>query len=166
MRTSRAVVAGVLAWVVVAGLGSAVTWAVISRAGDDLRPEQALPSSTPSDGRTQPPTPRPTRTSPLGTTSPTTAPPDPATQTPEPVDEPVRNTWQGLGGVVVVECRGAAVSLIGAQPESGFSIRVNDRGPQRVEVEFEATGERDAKSRVRSSCQGGAPEFEVDTDSD
>ncbi len=41
---------------------------------------------------------------------------------------------------------------------------VNDTGPQRVEVEFEGSGENDAETRVRAECVNGEPSFDVDTD--
>ena len=66
--------------------------------------------------------------------------------------------------MVVVVCRGAAAELGPTRPDTGFMTEVNDTGPQRVEVEFEGSGENDAETRVRASCVDGEPSFEVDTD--
>lgn len=66
---------------------------------------------------------------------------------------------------MTVECRGAAASLVSAIPDSGFGVEIDKRGPDRVEVEFEGRGENDARSRIGSSCVGGAPRFATDIDS-
>ncbi|MBS45935.1 MAG: hypothetical protein CMH83_22735 [Nocardioides sp.] len=78
----------------------------------------------------------------------------------------MRRTWTGSAGVVTVECRGAAASLVGAQPSAdGYYVEVKDRGPGRVEVEFEGRGDEDgAETRVRAECVGGTPTFEVRSD--
>lgn len=55
------------------------------------------------------------------------------------------------------------MSLDSAQPDSGFTIEVHERGPQRVEVRFEGRDDGD-ESRFRATCGSGAPVFEVDTD--
>jgi hypothetical protein len=157
VRFSRAAAVSMLAWLVVAGVGSTVAWAVISRAGQDLRNGPALPSGTPTSSESRP---APTSTTSNPRSSPTGRPSPPVT----PAEQPVRRTWQGLGGLVVVQCTGGVALLGGAQADSGFSVEVKESGPRRVEVEFEGTGENDAKSRVRATCAGGTPVFETDTD--
>jgi len=135
MRVSRPILVAVAAWLVVVAVGSTLVWAVISRAGDGVVSADSPASSAQPTGS---PTTRPTIT---------------------------RRTWQGVGGTVAVTCRGTSVSLDSAQPDSGFTIEVHERGPQRVEVRFEGRDdESDDKSRVRAGCAGGLPVFEVDTD--
>jgi hypothetical protein len=167
MRVSRSVLVAVAAWVLVVALGSTLVWAVISRAGDGVvtadSPTSADPT-TETTGPTQRPTTRPTITDDPTSDDPTSEPP-PATGSTAPpaATTAVRRSWQGLGGTVTVTCRGAAVSLDSAQPDSGFTIEVHERGPERVEVRFEGRGEEDdSKSRVRATCRAGVPVFEVD----
>ena len=51
----------------------------------------------------------------------------------------------------------------GAQPNSGWSIDVDSRGPKEVRIDFE-NGER--RTRVQSECVGGTPRFDVDQGDD
>lgn len=171
MRVSRPVLAAVAAWVLVVAVGSTLVWAVISRAGDGVvSTDGPAPSSSGSEvGRSATVAGRPTisagpTTGP--TTAPTTAPTTgPTTPSSSPPGEPVRRTWQGVGGTVTVLCTGGAAGLDSALPEGGFSVEVHDRGPERVEVRFEEQdGER--RSRVRATCVAGTPRFDVDVDTD
>jgi hypothetical protein len=75
----------------------------------------------------------------------------------------VTRSWQGSAGVVTVECHGPDISLKGAQPNSGWSIDVDRRGPDEVRVDFE-NGER--RTRVQAECVGGTPRFDVDQGDD
>ena len=60
-----------------------------------------------------------------------------------------------------MECHGATISLKGAQPNSGWSIDIDERGPEEVRIDFDKTnGER--RTRVQSECVGGTPRFDVD----
>lgn len=164
MNPRRVVVAAAAAWLVVVVVGSVLAWAVISRAGEEVSGDTTdIPSTTrsgPSD---------PTRS-----TGPTDDPSSPSSSDPtssastsaSPGGKPVQRTWQGLGGFVVAECRGAAAGLIGAQADSGFVVEVKDRGPEHVDVEFEGQGDSQQESRVRAECVDGVPLFEVDTDTD
>jgi hypothetical protein len=46
-------------------------------------------------------------------------------------------------------------------------VEVKDRGPERVEAEFEGRGEQEgAETRVRAECVSGVPEFEERAESD
>jgi hypothetical protein len=49
-----------------------------------------------------------------------------------------RHTYDLVGGTVSVEVGDGTVVLVGASPKSGFSVRVENAGPQRVEVSFES----------------------------
>jgi hypothetical protein len=135
---------------------------------------QGRPSSTPNSGPTSPaptagagpgtapgpgPGPGPAPSSSPNNPPPTSSPPPPqSTQSPA-----VRRTWQGSAGAVTVECRGATISLKGAQPNSGWSIDIDERGPEEVRVDFDS-GER--RTRVQSACVGGSPRFDVDSGDD
>jgi hypothetical protein len=131
------------------------------------------PSSTPNSG---PPPPAPTSAGagpgptpgpgPGPSSSPNNPPPSSSPPPPQSTqDQGVRRTWQGSSGVVTVECRGATISLEGAQPNSGWSIEVEERGPEEVRVDFESD-DGDRRTRVQSECVGGTPRFEVDREDD
>ena len=126
-------------------------------------------SGTPNSGPTQPaptsagagPGPGPGPSSPPNNPPSSSAPPPPKpTQ-----DSGVRRSWQGSAGVVTVECRGATISLKGAQPNSGWSIEINERGPEEVRIDFESN-DGDRRTRVQSECVGGTPRFDVDQGDD
>jgi hypothetical protein len=121
-------------------------------------------SGTPNSGPTQP---APTSTGagpgpgpgPAPSSAPNNPPPPTSPPPPKPTqDSGVRRSWQGSAGVVTVECRGATISLKGAQPNSGWSIDIDERGPEEVRVDFDS-GER--RTRVHSECVGGTPRFDV-----
>ena len=155
VRPSRSLATGIAVWVLVVALGSALVWVVISRAGDGVVSSQApITSATdePEPGRTPKPS-----------TSPGTTPSDSA----EPAtSDPVRRTWQGVGGQVTVSCQGSAASFVNAIPDSGFVFEIDDRGPDRVRVEFERDADDDQRSRIEVSCVDGTPRFEPEVDFD
>jgi len=162
VRASRSTVLGAAAWVAVVLVCSTLVWTVISRAGEGVTSDEpsargSTTSAPRESGTSAPPSP----------TSPTTTRGTPSTPS-QPEDPPtpsaVERTWSGAGGVVVVVCRGAAAELGQALPDNGFSVEVDDTGPDRVEVEFEGQGDNDAKTRVRARCVNGEPTFEVDAD--
>jgi cytoskeletal protein RodZ len=167
-RRPRPVLVGGLLWVLVVAAGSALVWVVISRAGQEVGSGAAVapppatastssPTARASRSPSVSPTPRASRSSPA---SPTAGRP-----TEDGATAPVRRTWSGAAGVVTVQCRGAAVSLVGAQPSAdGYAVDVEDRGPERVEVELQQAGEDGAETRVRARCAGGSPVFDVELD--
>lgn len=140
-------------------------------------PSKPKPSSgTPSSG-TQAPT-SPPATGPAPSPGPGPAPgsgpksspnsPPPSSSPPPPKassaqDSGVRRSWQGSAGVVTVECQGPSISLQGAQPNSGWSIDVDSRGPKEVRVDFDNDERR---TRVHAECVGGTPRFDVDQGDD
>lgn len=92
--------------------------------------------------------------------------PPPSSSPPPPKstqDSGVTRSWQGSAGVVTVECRGPNISLKGAQPNSGWSIDVDSRGPDEVRVDFDNDERR---TRVQAECVGGTPRFDVDQGDD
>ena len=52
----------------------------------------------------------------------------------------------------------------GGQPDNGYRIEVDKRGPDEVRVEFEGQGDSDGRTEVRAECQGGVPVFDVEVD--
>ncbi|MET0830909.1 MAG: hypothetical protein ABWY62_00900 [Acidimicrobiia bacterium] len=94
-----------------------------------------------------------TSTSNGGTTSTTEDP------TPEPTSTA---TYNLVGGWVTIAYGPGVVELVGAAPNSGFSIDIKENGPDRVEVEFES---EDHESRVRADeTSGGTPELRIEED--
>jgi hypothetical protein len=131
------------------------------------------PSSTPSSGPAPPaptsggagpgPAPGPGPSSSPNNPPPASSPPPPQPSNPSQQHQGVRRSWQGSAGVVTVECRGASISLQGAQPNTGWSIDIDERGPEEVRVDFDS-GER--RTRVQAQCVGGSPRFSVDQGDD
>ncbi|GAA1139494.1 hypothetical protein [Nocardioides aquiterrae] len=148
MSSPRAAVSAVVAWLVVVAVGSTVVWLVISRAGDGISPA-ATPGIAPTTTQptTQPATDRPTSHSSSGPT-------------------PQRRTWQGVGGLVTVECRGATISLVARSADVGFVVEPEKRGPDEVRVVFEGQGDEGRETSVRARCEDGVPVFEADTNGD
>ena len=172
MNVPRPVLTYAAIWVGVVLVCSTLVWAVISRAGEGVTSGQApeRSASTSSPRVTGLPSTAPTISpSASPTTSPTSPPPTEPTSAPTssaspPAPTAVERTWSGVGGVVVVVCRGTAAGLNSATPDDGFVVEVDDTGPGRVEVEFEGQGDSDARTRVRAECVNGEPLFDVDSD--
>jgi hypothetical protein len=178
MTRNRNLLLGLLVWVAVVTAGATLVWTVISDAGAGVAGELPTPPATPASGQgpssrpsqtpsdtaspsgTAPSGTAPSGTAPSGTGTPSPSPPaSSSTSDPQPPDPgPVRRTWQGAAGVVVAECRGGAIGLVGAQPASGWSVEVDDTGPDDLRVEFE---NGDARVRVEASCVDGTPSFAV-----
>jgi len=187
-QTSRSLPFIVLAWLAVVMAGSALVWTVISRAGSEVgdptedarvsAPGPTTQSARPSAHPTKTPAPTSTRSttpsvSPSATPHQTTS--SEPTHSAEPSEEPhttpsatqeaaVRRTWQGTGGILVVECTGSTIRLVGTQPDSGFHVEVDERGPDRVRVQFESLAEGGPDTDVRSECRGGTPVFSEQDD--
>jgi hypothetical protein len=161
VRASRFTVIFTATWLAVVVVCSTLVWAVISRAGEGVTsgetPERSESTSSPRNTGT--PSTAPTISP---STAPNSSPPSPGETPPTPTA--VERTWSGVGGVVVVVCRGTAAELRAATPDDGFAVEVDDTGPDRVEVEFEGRGDSDARTRVRVECVEGEPSFEVDAD--
>ena len=148
MSSTRTVVSAVVAWLVVVAVGSTVVWLVISRAGDGI-----APAATPSIAPTA--TPSPTKAA--------TDRPSPSASSGPAVE---RRTWQGAGGLVTVECRGATISLVSTSADAGFVVEPESRGPDEVRVGFEGQGDEGRDTSVRAHCEGGTPVFEAQTNDD
>jgi hypothetical protein len=71
-----------------------------------------------------------------------------------------------VGGALVVECRGTVIRMVAAQPDRGFAVEVDDRGPHQVKVEFVGRGGEDRESHVEAECEAGTPKFSAEADED
>jgi hypothetical protein len=174
----RRVLALVAAWAAVVVAVSAVAWSVIGSAGEGVLtsgqpsslPSAGVPADTPSGTASGTPSGTPSGTSgtsgetpdgtPAGTPSRS---PDAATPTDRPPESGVRS-WQGAAGTVTARCTGAGIEVVSARPNDGWRVEVDGHGPEEVEVEFEATGDRDGRTKVEGRCVGGTPRFEVELD--
>ncbi len=154
---------GALVWVVVVAAGATLVWTVISHAGAGVAGELPTTTVTSSASASAGPKDRPSRTASARPSS--SAPGTPGTPgtsgTPQPAG-PRQHTWQGDAGRVVAECQGDAISLVGAQAASGWSVDPDETGPEKLRVEFENSD--DGRVRVEASCVGGAPAFTVGTE--
>lgn len=73
--------------------------------------------------------------------------------------------WKTVTGVgsVAVSVSGNTVAFVAAQPVAPFGVSVEESGPERVEVKFEA---EDVEWRVRAEAEGGVVRWEVESDDD
>ncbi len=156
MITTRSVLSAILAWLAVVAVGSMMVWAVISGVGDDLAPsadpglaDSASGIASRSASPTSPPS------SPL-------SPPSPSGTGGSSSAAPRRQTWQGPGGFITVECRGSDASLVARSADAGFTVEQNSLGPEEVKVGFEGQGDEDRETEVTARCVDGSPDFEVD----
>ena len=176
-------------WVVVVAAGSWLVWTVIATVGEDAGADLAVPARTePGDAGVGPgdeatpsapregPSATPTRESvPTTDTEPTAAPrptePRPSEQRPsEPTSAagPTTRTltWSGAAGTVTTRCTGSRIELAGASASAdGYVVEVDDRGPDRVRVEFEGRGDETVpETRVEAHCAAGRPSYDVTTE--
>ena len=182
----RAVLTGVLAWVLVVAVASGVTWAVIEGAGQNLlagedpvaetqpvpaaaasesvRPSQ--PSASPSRHRRPRPVasgkPRAAEASPTPVPSRPASTASPPPRTSDSGDKGVERTWEGPPGLVTVRCDGFRTTLLSATPSNGYRVEV-DRGAVRIKVHFESASR---EYKVEARCAGGVPRFAVEAGSE
>ncbi len=83
--------------------------------------------------------------------------------TEDPTPDPTATaTYNLVGGWVTITYGPGVVELVGAAPNSGFSIEIKENGPDRVEVEFEGD---EQESRFRADeTSGGTPELRIEED--
>jgi cytoskeletal protein RodZ len=72
------------------------------------------------------------------TTSATTTTTRPPTTTTAPPTTPITTTHDLVGGSVTITAASPNVSLVGAVPSSGFTVKVENAGPSEVRVEFDS----------------------------
>ncbi len=72
------------------------------------------------------------------TTSAATTTTRPPTTTTAPPPKPITTTYNLVGGSVTITAASPNVSLVGAVPSSGFTVKVENAGPSEVRVEFDS----------------------------
>ncbi len=141
MRRRLPVMIWASVWVIVVAVSATSVWLVIERAGARVT-SQAAPQL------------------PVGTVAATPRPdPSPAT-TATPGPAAVQGSWNGPGGRVTATCRSREIRLNAAVPADGFTVEIENRGPETLEVELhQSRGDREFK--VRGVCRAGGPVFTV-----
>jgi hypothetical protein len=180
MRTARPSSSRLLlvlfTWLVGVGVATAVGLGALRMIGDRVTDQATQPLSERAvdsaaagasdvDGQTRGPVSLP-RAGDLATASPTnsskSAPPGKssprASSSPQPPSEQVRS-FHTSGGIVVASCVGGRVVLRYAVPQDGYRSDVSNRGPERVEVEFEGSTHH---SHISISCTAGVPTSTVE----
>ena len=130
-------------------------------------PPEVPTTATPASGTTttgtgvtsSPPTPT---TSTPGTTATTTPGPSTTTtagDTSTTAPSSGISAHQMIGGSVVIESGGGQVRLVSASPRPGFSVEVDDDGPEKVDVEFRR---EDHESRFTAGWEDGRARVRID----
>jgi hypothetical protein len=130
---------------------------------------------TPTPTSTSTPTPTTTSPSPVpaatpvpsdgaGTSSPTTHPtttasaPPPQSTTASAGASRVARTWAVNGGTVAAACTGAAITLLYATPQDGWTVDIGATGPDHLSVELKGP---DRETQVKAVCVAGVPQQTV-----
>ena len=159
------VITGLVVWRAVAVLDDGTRTDVLTGAQVSGLLQSATPTATNASGSsvtipaapsesttTAAPSPPSTTHTSATTTSPKTS--VPTTKPPTVTPTPVVRTWTTAGGVASVACTGPAISLLSASPQDGWRVKIEERGPDRVKLEF-VMGEREVK--LTATCVGDVP---------
>lgn len=153
-------VGGVVAWSLVVVLGAGGSWYAIDQAGGAVAPDATTLSPAdlaPSPGPVPPASSTPTSPATVPTQKPTRGATQGASGRPTATASAAPPaTWSGPAGVVVASCTGGVLRFESAQPADGWRVERDDDGD--VNVTFER-GEQEV--RVRATCSGGTPQFDV-----
>ncbi len=182
----RRIVWVVAAWLLVVATGSWLVWTVISGVGEERRPGLAVPDRPGGTGGLSPGDGSPEPASTAGTAVPEPGGSSSASASPSPSTSPSRSTpsasarpgataggatartltWTGAAGVVTTRCTGSRIELVGASASAdGYVVEVDDRGPDRVRVEFEGRGDETVpETRVEARCVAGRPSYDVSSE--
>lgn len=170
------------AWVVAVAVATVLTWQIVGLADSQVgeAPIAVAPSLATSLSGSPSTTTGPASPSTTGDPAPTTAPStDPTSQTSATTSTTASSTspstsstsptspdesWSlrtitTAGGVVVVRYRTGETLLQAATPTPGFSVEVDDAGPDRVRVDFESES---SDFRVEARWGDGALVVDVD----
>ncbi|HUU61731.1 MAG TPA: hypothetical protein VMX37_05045 [Acidimicrobiia bacterium] len=163
----RALLFGVL-WLVATAVTGAVAWGAVRLAGEQtaeqaVQPMSALQVEALSASSTTGADP-PSTTLPAATTSAVSSTTRPATTGPTAAvsatfPAPSVAARQTRGGTVVVSLQAGQLSLVSAVPAPGYSVEVEDSGPEQVVVAFEGAG--DDEVEVQAVVSEGQVVFEV-----
>lgn len=134
-----------------------------SSGGPSSTPDSTSPSTTGDSAPTTAQSPDPTSrasttTSPTESSSPSTS-STTSTSPTTPVETWSIRTITTTGGVVVVRYRTGETMLQAATPAPGFSVEVEDDGPDRVKVDFESESD---EFRVEARWEGDTLVVDVD----
>jgi hypothetical protein len=137
----------------------AATTATELPAADTSTTTTTTTTTAPTVTTTSPPNPPPTTTTTTAPTVTTTNPPPATTTTTAPPPSSEIRSYDLVGGSVTVEIGSTDVHLAGASPKAGFSMDVEDNGPDKVEVEFKSD---DHESHFSGQFEDGrfVPEIE------
>lgn len=72
---------------------------------------------------------------------------------------PTTATFAGSGGTATVSCSGSTIRLVSASPAYGYTMQVEESGPEKVSVTFRS---RTDDTSVEASCVGGRPQLSGD----
>lgn len=75
----------------------------------------------------------------------------------------MQGTWSGQAGRVTATCRAQRIRLDAAVPADGFSVEIENRGPEALEIEFRQT-RAEGEFKVRGVCRATGPSFDVEED--
>ncbi len=73
----------------------------------------------------------------------------------------VTKTYNLPGGTVTISASDPDVRFVGASPAAGYTIEVEDRGPDEVKVEFEGAG---GESKFAATWDSGELRIDIDED--
>jgi cytoskeletal protein RodZ len=132
---------------------STTTLATTSTLVTTTAPTTTLPTTTTTIAETSTTQPSTVTTTTRPTTTTTVAP----TTTAPP--KPVTSTYDLVGGSVTISAVNPNVSLVGAVPNSGFTVKVENAGPNEVKVEFRSESR---ESEFSAKWDGG--ELRIRTD--
>lgn len=97
-----------------------------------------------------------TTAAPRTTTTPTTTPTTTTTEAPQAMEVA---TYQLTGGWVRIRYGGGDVVLVDAAPYAGFSMKIDEDGPNKVEVEFEG---KDYEGEFKADMEDGPLDVDID----
>lgn len=75
----------------------------------------------------------------------------------------VTEVWRERGGDLSVRCTGSRIELLYATPADGWTVRVEESGPEEVHVKFRSA--RD-ENELEARCVSGRPSLDSETDED
>jgi hypothetical protein len=75
----------------------------------------------------------------------------------------VQGSWSGQAGRVTATCRAQKIRLDAAVPADGFTVEIENRGPETLEIEFQQN-QGDGELSVKGTCRSDGPRFTVEQD--
>lgn len=148
-----------------------LVWQAVAKAGESTgitaAPTLPTPSQqSPPNSRVNPQPGLPTSRSTTPRSKPVTLP----TSTPKPNPKPtkgataeisaspksVTRSWSSNFGVVTARCQATKISLVSAQSNPPYQVKVEKYGPEELEIKFRGD---ENEIEIKSSCRGGTPTF-------